>query len=141
MTELLKNALDLFYEKKYDEAVEKFLEMEKEDDQNARLLNNIGLCYANLGDYEKAHWYYGKAIALDPKQAQTYVNEADLLFKEHKILDAIELLQNLHRLMKMRLSKYCRPWTIHTLYSGSRRFRSRLHQSQLPRRPSSFLDT
>ena len=93
MTELLKNALDLFYANKYEEAVEKFLKMEEEDDQNARLLNNIGLCYANLGDYEKAHWYYGKALALDPKQAQTYVNEADLLFKEHRILDAIELLQ------------------------------------------------
>lgn len=94
MTELLKNALDLFYANKYEEAVEQFLKMEEEDDQNARLLNNIGLCYANLGDYEKAHWYYGKALALDTKQAQTYVNEADLLFKEHRILDAIELLQN-----------------------------------------------
>lgn len=94
MTETLKRALDLYNDKEFEKAVNEFLEMEKEDDKDARLLNNIGLCYANMGQYEKAQWYYGKAISLDAKQAQTYVNMADLLFKERKILEAIELLQN-----------------------------------------------
>lgn len=94
MSEALKKALDLYNERDYKGALEVFLEIEKDDPDDSRLLNNIGLCYANMGDYEKAHWYYGRAIALDSKQAQTYVNMADLLFKERKILEAIELLQN-----------------------------------------------
>lgn len=94
MPETLKKALDLYNSKQYEEALQEFLEMEKEDENNARLLNNMGLCCANMKDYGKARWYYGKALANDPKQAQTYINFADILFKEGKILEAIELLQN-----------------------------------------------
>lgn len=94
MSETLKKALDLYNERDYEQALKEFLEMEKEDADDSRLLNNIGLCYANMRDNEKAKWYYGRAIGLDPSQAQTYVNMSDLLFKERRLLEAIELLQN-----------------------------------------------
>lgn len=92
--ETIKKALDLFNGRKYEEALNEFMEMAKEDDSNARLMNNIGLCYANTGDYQKAEEYYAKALALDSKQAQIYVNLADMLFKQKRLFDAIELLQN-----------------------------------------------
>ena len=94
MGDALKTALDLYQEHKYDEALGEFLKMEEEYNGDSRLLNNIALCYANTHDFEKAEYYYQKALSYDAKQAQIYVNFADLLFQQQKIVEAIELLQN-----------------------------------------------
>ncbi len=94
MQDTLNNALDLFYSKKYEEALHEFLKMEEETPNDPRLLNNIGLCYTYVSDNEKAEEYYKRALMNDSKQAQTYANLADVLFKQHKLLEAIELMQN-----------------------------------------------
>ena len=53
MKEKLEKALDLFKQKKYNEASVVFEELVELDSQNPNLLNNLGLCYQHLNNFEK----------------------------------------------------------------------------------------
>lgn len=89
---LLEKAMNLFKRKDYENAVEVFKAMLEQDPKNAHLFNNIGLCYAHLGQNEIAEEYYKKALFIDDKLAETYINIADIFYKENKLLEAIEVL-------------------------------------------------
>ena len=41
---------------------------------NAEIYNNLGLCYANIGDEEKAEKNYLRSIELNPQIPQSYIN-------------------------------------------------------------------
>lgn len=85
-------ALELYKEGKYNEAIDAFsLVLETEGD-NAEIYNNIGLCYANLGDDDKAEKNYLKAQELNPKLAQVYINLADIYYKDKDMGSGIELM-------------------------------------------------
>ena len=64
----------------HTQAVQAWHEAEKYVDvgsrQQAHLMNNLGLAYANVGDRERALTYYRKAVEMGPRVAQFWANLA-----------------------------------------------------------------
>ena len=81
MDDRVKQALDFFKNGKYKEALESFSEIEAFDKTNPHVYNNIGLCYAKLGEDKKAEENYKKALFINANLPQTYINLADLFYK------------------------------------------------------------
>lgn len=95
----IDKALEFYNEKKYKEAIDVFSSVLETSGDNAELYNNIGLCYANLGDDEKAENNYLKAQQLNPKLAQVYINLADIYYRQKDMGSGIELMaQGLYEL-------------------------------------------
>ena len=90
----VENALELFKKGDYSEALEMFKDALAEDSDNPNILNNMGLCYLYLEDEENAQKSFLEALALDDKLVQVYINLADLYYRQHEMLKAIEILQN-----------------------------------------------
>lgn len=95
----IENALNSFKKGDYKAAIKGFEEINAESPNNPNILNNLGLCYANLADNERAEAYYLEALKLDSKLVQTYVNLSDVYYKEKKIIDGINLLETAVTLM------------------------------------------
>lgn len=90
----LQTAIDAFNAQDYEKAIEAFNEVLKNDENNPNVLNNIGLCYSKLADDEKATEYFVKTLSLNSKSVQTYINLSDVYFRNKKIPEAINLLEN-----------------------------------------------
>ena len=90
--EKIKKALDLYKDGKYKEAIDVFSSVLETEGDNAEIYNNIGLCYANLGDNEKAEKNYLKSQELNPKIPQVYINLADIYYKQKDMGSGIELM-------------------------------------------------
>ena len=90
--EKIKKALDLYKDGKYKEAIDVFSSVLETEGDNAEIYNNIGLCYANLGDDEKAEKNYLKSQELNPKIPQVYINLADIYYKQKDMGSGIELM-------------------------------------------------
>ncbi len=93
MENKIKEALEYFNKKDYNKALDIFNEVLENDKNNPNIISNIGLCYANLNDSDKAQEFYLKALNIDNKMVQTIVNLSDSYVKTNKILEAIDLLQ------------------------------------------------
>ncbi|MDH5599406.1 MAG: tetratricopeptide repeat protein, partial [Cyclobacteriaceae bacterium] len=82
----------LFSQEKYEEALKVALEMRiKPEHPDAKLINNIGLCYYKLNRYEEAEKYYQKSIELDPNYEVPYYNLSLIYVKTGQIEKAIEM--------------------------------------------------
>ena len=90
--EKIKKALDFYKEGKYNEAIDSFSSVLETEGDNAEIYNNIGLCYANLGDDEKAEKNYLKSQEINPKLPQVYINLADIYYKQKDMGSGIELM-------------------------------------------------
>lgn len=88
----IDKALELYKDEKYNEAIDAFSSVLETEGDNAEVYNNIGLCYANLGEDEKAEKNYLKAQELNPKLPQVYINLADIYYKEKDMGSGIELM-------------------------------------------------
>ena len=88
----LQQALDFYKQADYKNALECFLKIS--DVNNANLINNIGLCYSKLAEDNLAAEYFIRALSINPKAVQTYINLADVYFRNKNIIDAINLLEN-----------------------------------------------
>lgn len=87
-------ALDFYKKGDYDKALDLFLKVSEQDVDNPNLLNNIGLCYAKQAKDDKASEYFIKALSFNSKSVQTYINLADVYFRNKNIVEAINLLEN-----------------------------------------------
>ncbi|MDD3236589.1 MAG: tetratricopeptide repeat protein [Candidatus Gastranaerophilales bacterium] len=99
MTQNVKNALDNFKKQDFKAAIVDFEAALAEDENNPYILNNIGLCYAKLAEDEKAIEYYEKALQLDNSMVQTYINLADIFYKQKRLVDIMNMLENAVTLM------------------------------------------
>ena len=90
--EKVDKAIKLYNDGKYQEAIDTFSSVLEVCQDNAELYNNIALCYANLGEYEKAEKYYLKAQELNPKLAQVYINLADIYYRRKDMASGIGLV-------------------------------------------------
>ena len=82
-----KMANDLYYEKKYDEALKKFLSIEEKIDDNhvnelGSLANHIANCYYRLEKFDEAISYFEKTIKYSPKLANAYFMLGFLYYKK-----------------------------------------------------------
>jgi superkiller protein 3 len=89
----LEEAMKLFKKRDFKGALEVFKTMLEADAKNAHLLNNIGLCHAHAGQNSIAEEYYKKALFINDEPAEIYINLADIYYKENRLWEAIELLQ------------------------------------------------
>ena len=90
--EKVDKAIELYQKGNYKEALDVFSSVLETCQDNAELYNNIALCYANLGDYDKAEKNYLKAQSLNPKLVQVYINLADIYCRRKDMGSGIELV-------------------------------------------------
>ena len=62
MKEKLDKALECFKKKDWNGAIDSFTSIIEVEPENAEIYNNLGLCYANIGDDEKSEKNYKKGI-------------------------------------------------------------------------------
>lgn len=93
MDKKIEKALELFKNKDWDKAIDAFSQILEKETENPVLYNNLALCYFNVGELEQAEKFFLKALGLDHKLAEVYINLADLYFRQRNFADAIDLLQ------------------------------------------------
>lgn len=90
----LQTALDSFKAGDYEKAIDAFKLVLEQDNNNPNVLNNIGLCYSKLAKDDLASEYFIKTLSFNPKSVQTYINLADVYYRNKNIVEAINLLEN-----------------------------------------------
>ena len=93
MDKKITKALELFKNKEWDKAIDAFSRILETVHDNAELYNNLALSYSNVGEEEQAEKFFLKAIGINPKLPEVYINLADLYFKQRNFADAVDLLQ------------------------------------------------
>ena len=86
--ELDRQGLELFRQKKYDEALQKFQGAAALRPNDPVILNNLGFLYYSLDRYGEAVTSLQKTLALDPKRKEAHENMADTYFKMGRKGDA-----------------------------------------------------
>ena len=92
MQDKINKAIEFFKKGDWNSAADLFTSALEVETDNAELYNNLGLCYANLGDDEKAEKNYLKCIELNPKIPQCYINLADIYYKQKRLGEGINIL-------------------------------------------------
>lgn len=92
MKEKIDKAIECFKKQDWNGAINLFSSILEVETDNAEVYNNLGLCYANLQDDEKAEKNYLKCIELNPKIPQCYINLVDIYYKQHRFSDGINIL-------------------------------------------------
>jgi tetratricopeptide (TPR) repeat protein len=77
----------------WDLATKAFLAALNLTPNNPGLYNQIAFDYIHLGNHEKAQAYIDQALTEKPGYEKALINEAELRVKQHKIDDAIAILQ------------------------------------------------
>lgn len=90
----VNKALEFFKKGEYKAAIDEFYAALAESPDDNAILNNLGLCYSKLAEDDKAEEFYQKALQQDNKAVATYINLADLYYRNRKLADAIGLLEN-----------------------------------------------
>lgn len=88
----IEKAIECFNKKDWDGAIDLFTVALEEDTTNAELYNNLGLCYANSDNEEKAERNYLRSIELNSRIAQTYINLVDIYYKQRRFEEGINIL-------------------------------------------------
>jgi tetratricopeptide (TPR) repeat protein len=83
-----KQGLQLYREKKYDEALEKFQGAVALKPDDPALLNNLGFIYYVLGRYDEAVTHLQRTLDIDPKRKEAYENLGDAYLKMGKQAEA-----------------------------------------------------
>ena len=97
-------ALEFFKTGKYQLAINEFLQELKTTPNDSNILNNIGLCYSKLAKDDLASEYFIKTLSFNPKSVQTYINLADVYYRNKNIVEAINLLENGVTLMPQEIA-------------------------------------
>lgn len=100
----LQLALDSFKAGEYEKAIDAFKLVLQHDNNNPNVLNNIGLCYSKLAKDDLASEYFIKALSFNSKSVQTYINLADVYYRNKNIIEAINLLENGVTLMPQEIA-------------------------------------
>lgn len=90
--EKVDKALEHYNKGEYQKAIDIFSSVLETCQNNAELYNNIGLCYANLNDFDKAEKNYLRAQELNPKLPQIYINLADIYYRRKDMGSGIGLI-------------------------------------------------
>jgi Flp pilus assembly protein TadD len=86
--ELDNQGLELYRQKKYDEALQKFQAAVALRPGDPVIMNNLGFMYYAMGRYDDAVTNLQKTLALDPKRREAHENLADTYLKMGRREDA-----------------------------------------------------
>ncbi len=78
-----------------DKAKEVFSFVLSEDPARPLSLSNLGLIAASKSEYDRANYYYNKALSLDPDYENALMNKAALLISQKKNQEARKVLEHL----------------------------------------------
>ncbi|MDE6138307.1 MAG: tetratricopeptide repeat protein [Candidatus Gastranaerophilales bacterium] len=92
MQEKIDKAIECFKNKDWNGAIDLFTSILEVETDNAEIYNNLGLCYSNIGDTEKAEKNYLKCIELNPQIPQCYINLVDLYYTQRRLGEGINIL-------------------------------------------------
>ncbi len=92
MKEKIDRAIECFKKQDWNGAIDLFTSVLEVETDNAEIYNNLGLCYINIGDDDKAEKNYLKCIELNPQIPQCYINLADLYYKQARMGEGINIL-------------------------------------------------
>ena len=92
MKEKIDKAIECFKKQDWNGAIDLFTSIVEIDTENAEVYNNLGLCYVNIGDEDRAEKNYLKSIELNPQIPQCYINLADLYYKQRRLGEGINIL-------------------------------------------------
>lgn len=90
--EQIDKAIECFKKQDWNGAIDNFTAVIEQDTSNAEVYNNLGLCYANSGDDEKAEKNYLRSIELNSRIAQTYINLVDIYYRQKRYEEGINIL-------------------------------------------------
>ncbi len=88
-------AQKLFVEAKFSESLKKYQILLKENPQHVSVLNNIGLIYEELKNFNEAIIYYNKCYKIIPKEKTIIHNLANAYCKVERYLEALPLLKEI----------------------------------------------
>lgn len=92
MDKKIEKALKLFKDKEWEKAIDAFSRILEKITDDAGLYNNLALSYSYIGEFEQAEKFFLKAISIDSKKPEIYINLSDLYFKQRNFADALDLL-------------------------------------------------
>ncbi len=92
MKEKIDKAIECFKKQDWNSAIDLFSSILEVETDNAEIYNNLGLCYANIGEDEKAEKNYLKSIELNPQIPQCYINLVDIYYKQKRFGEGINIL-------------------------------------------------
>ncbi len=92
MQATIQQALECYKKQDYNGAIDLFTSVLETDTENAEIYNNLGLCYANIDNDEKAEKNYLRSIELNPKIAQVYINLVDVYYRQRRFEEGINIL-------------------------------------------------
>lgn len=95
----ITKALEFFKKGEYENSLNEFFAALAENPDDSGILNNIGLCYSKLANDEKAEDYYFQALKDHEKSVETYINLADLYFRNKRFEEGANLLETAVTLM------------------------------------------
>lgn len=93
MDKQIEKAIKLFKNKEWEKAIDAFSRILEKESDNAEIYNNLALSYYYLGEQEQAEKFFLKALSINHKLPEIYINLADLYFKQRNFADAVDLLQ------------------------------------------------
>ena len=88
----IEKAIELFKNQEWEKAIDAFSRILEKITDNAELYNNLALSYSYIGEIGQAEKYFLKALGINPKLVEVYINLADLYFKQRNFADAVDLL-------------------------------------------------
>ncbi|MGL5122572.1 MAG: tetratricopeptide repeat protein [Fusobacteriaceae bacterium] len=83
-------------EKKFILAIEELLKANTKNEKNIITLRELGYCYAEIEELEKAKLFYKKVLIIEPKDEISLKNIAAIYYKEGNLLEAEE---NINRIL------------------------------------------
>lgn len=93
-------ANSLFFEGKYEEAIDKYRKSTYFEEKGVETINLMGVSYMRKGEYEIAQQYFEEAILLNPEYGLAFYNMAWIAFHEEKYEDAISYLSYANKTLK-----------------------------------------
>ena len=88
-----ENLLEIFNKKEYEKVIDEISRILEREEPDVETLNMLGLSYYYLNDLENAEKYFVKALKINPKQTEIYINLADVYYKQKLYAEALDLLQ------------------------------------------------
>lgn len=90
---LTQQAMTVFEEDKYDEALKLLIEADEKAPNEPFVLNFIGAVYSKKKDYAKADEYFKKALELQPDNFPARFNVGEIMFLQKKFTEAADYFE------------------------------------------------
>lgn len=93
----IENAKTLYKQHDYTSSIKILKNIVKKSPRDFEALDHLGLCYRQIGDYNKAYVFLDSSIACGNSSYEVFLNAGDLAFKLDKRMEAFNSLMIAYR--------------------------------------------